>query len=334
MEEKERTENGTPIDCTYSLPNLAKINQFIIADPEDGKLYRIRSQILLDSGQLEYALSDAKRALSLNPQDLYNFVVVGKAHRALGQIDSALSACITAEKLGFSDPDNFLLLGDLYLVVRQYDKSLEYLNKALKMAPFEPKIYYLKGVLFWEKNDTTKALSSWQTAIEQDATYGDGYARLASFYISKKEYSVAEQYLRSGLRLKPNDAFLNYDMGVYLTYKGFPDSAVNAYQSALRINPKLYLAQENLGYLLFNKGSYSEATVLFETALKQDLKNSTLIFFLARSYQFTGNLIKAEAEFLKVINLDNDFTKEASKALELVRKRLVLAKKDSLAGAF
>lgn len=330
MTDKEKTDNGSPVDCTYSLPNLAKINQYILENPEDGKLFRIRSQILLDSGQYKEALSDAKRALSLNPEDLFNYVVVAKAHRALGHIDSALSACYTAEKSGFNDPDNNLLQGDLYLIIRQYDKSLEYLNKALKMAPFEPKIYYLKGVLFWEKNDTTKAISSWQTAIEQDANYGDGYARLATYYMAKRNFSTAEQYLRSGLRLRPEDAFLNYNMGVFLNYKGYPDSAIQSYEVAIRLDKKLYLAKENLGYLKYNKGNYVEAIPLFESALPDDPKNSTLIFHLGRCYQFTGELKKADAELTKVISLDKDFTKEAGKALETVKKKLVQQRKDSL----
>ena len=329
MEEKEKTENGTPIDCTYSLPDLAKINQFILASPNDGKLFRIRSQILLDSGQYKEALSDAKRALSLNPDDLYNYIVVGKAHRALGHIDSALSACNTAEKSGFNDPDNYLLQGDLYLIIRQYAKSLEYLNKALKLAPFEPKIYYLKGVLFWEKNDTVKALSSWQTAIEQDPSYGDGYARLSSYYMSKKDYSTAEQYLKSGLRLKPNDAFLNYDNGIYLQMKGYPDSAIIFYEKAILLDKKLYLAKENLGYLKFNKRLYQDAIPLFEDAVIYDPRNSNLAYHLGLSYQYSGNLKKAELEISRVINLDKEYVKDAAKALELIKKQITKKLKDS-----
>jgi len=329
MEEKEKTDNGTPIDCTYTLPNLAKINEFILADPNDGKLFRIRSQILLDSGRLQEALSDAKRALSLNPEDLYNFVVVAKAHRALGQIDSALSACLTARNAGFNDPDNLMLLGDLYLIIKQYAKSLEYLNQALKLAPFEPKIYYLKGVLFWEKNDTLKALSNWQTAIEQDPGYGDGYAKLSSYYIGIKDFTTAEQYLRSGLRLKPNDAFLHYDMGVYLNYKGYPDSAITYYERAIALDQKLFLAQENLGYLRFNKRAFSEAIPLFETSLLVDAKNSTLVYRLGQSYIYVGEYAKAEIELQKVVQLDKEFVPDALKELVRVRKQLAIQKLDS-----
>lgn len=330
MEEKTKVTDGIPIDCTYSLPNLAQINKFILANPTDAKLFRIRSQILLDSGRYKEALSDAKRALSMSPDDAYNFVVVAKAHRALGQIDSAMSACFTAEKAGFNDADNYLLMGDLFLIVKQYPQSLDNLNKALKLAPFEPRIYYLKGVVFWETNDTTKAISNWQTAVEQDPTYADGYIRLANYYMSIKQYNTAEQYLRSGLRLKPNDPFLNMNMGIYLTYKGFADSATQAYKTALTFNTDLSLAKANLGLLLCDKGQYEEAKPLLEQALPSDPKNTILILRLAQCYQNSGELEKAKVEFNKIIQLDRDYVKEAAKGLEKIQKRISSQKQDSI----
>lgn len=320
MEEKKKVENGTPIDCTYSLPNLAQVNQFILQDPENAQLFQIRSQILTDSGRYSEALSDAKRALSINPKDLYNFVVVAKAHRGLGQIDSALSACYTAEREGFNDPDNYLLMGDLYLIIRQYPRSMEYLNKALKLAPFEPKIYFLKGLAYWETKDTTRAISNWQTAIEQDPNYADAYIRLANYFVEMRQFDVAEQYLRSGIRLRPTDAFLQMNMGLFLSKRGYLDSAIQSYQNALSLKSDLRLAQANLGLLWCDKRQYSEALPLLEAALPSDPKNTTLIFRLGQCYQQTGAYEKAQSEFEKVIALDKDWRKEAFLALEKVKK--------------
>lgn len=314
--EKENPAEGTPIDCTLSIPDLAQVNKFILQDPNNANLFRIRSQILLDSGRYKEALSDAKRALSINPEDQYNFVVVGKAHRALGHVDSALSACATAEQNGFADPDNFMLMGDLYLVVRQYAKSLDYLNKALKMAPFEPRIYFLKGMVFWETKDTVKAISNWQTSIEQDPEYADGYCRLATYYMAKKQYSVAEQFLRSGLRLRPNDAFLNFDMGVFLTYRNFPDSSIGFYEKALALDPKLIPARINLGVLRYRKGSFSEALTLLEPCVKDDPKNSLLAYYLGLSYRKNEMEEKAVSELERAVALGGEYGKEAAKALK------------------
>jgi tetratricopeptide (TPR) repeat protein len=314
--EKENPAEGTPIDCTLSIPDLAQVNKFILQDPNNSNLFRIRSQILLDSGRYKEALSDAKRALSINPEDQYNFVVVGKAHRALGHVDSALSACATAEQNGFADPDNFMLMGDLYLVVRQYAKSLDYLNKALKMAPFEPRIYFLKGMVFWETKDTVKAISNWQTSIEQDPEYADGYCRLATYYMAKKQYSVAEQFLRSGLRLRPNDAFLNFDMGVFLTYRNFPDSSIGFYEKALALDPKLSPARINLGVLRYRNGSFSEALQLLEPCVKDDPKNSLLAYYLGLSYRKNEMEEKAVSELERAVALGGEYGKEAAKALK------------------
>lgn len=313
--EKQDARNGIPVDCTLSIPSLTEINRFILRDPSNANLYRIRSQILLDSNRFQEALSDAKRALSLNPEDQYNFVVAGKAHRALGHIDSALSACATAEQNGFADPDNYMLLGDLYLIVRQYKKSLDYLNKALKMAPFEPRIYFLKGMVFWETKDTAKALSSWQTSIEQDPEYADGYCRLATHYMELRKYDVAEQYLRSGLRLRPNDAFLNYDMGVFLTYKKYPDSAAVFYEKALSLDKSLTPARINLGIIRYQKGAYAEALRLLSQTVKDDPKNPMLAYYLGMSYRRNDDEEKALQELNRAVALGGEFGKEAEKVL-------------------
>lgn len=329
MEEKTATNDGLPVDCTFSLPNLQKINQYILSSPGDARLYRIRSQILLDSGRYTEALSDAKKALSLKPDDLFNFVVVGKAHRALGHIDSALSACATAEKSGFEDPDNYLLMGDLYFVVRQYKKSLEYLNKALQKAPYEPRIYYLKGLLFWEQKDTAKAISNWQTSIEQDAEYADGYTQLAIYYMATKQYAVAEQYLRSGLRLRPEDAFLNYDMGVFLNQKNFPDSATPFYEKAIRLDPKLGAARLNLGLIRFQKGAYEEVVTLLEPVVAEDPRNAPAAYHLGMAYRYTNQLDKAETELRRTIDLNRDYLKDAGLALEKLRNLKAKIQADS-----
>jgi tetratricopeptide (TPR) repeat protein len=314
--EKQDVREGTPVDCTLSIPDLSQVNRYILQEPQNPNLYRIRSQILLDSGRYREALSDAKRALSLNPEDQYNFVVVGKAHRALGHIDSALSACATAEQNGFADPDNFLLMGDLYLIIRQYKKSLDYLNKALKMAPFEPKIYFLKGLVFWETKDTVKALSNWQTSIEQDPEYADGYCRLATYYMEKKQYQVAEQFLRSGLRLRPEDAFLNYDMGVFLTQRNFSDSAINFYEKALSLESGLVPAKINLGVLLYRKGEYEKALRLLEPCVQEDPKNALLAYYLGLSYRRNNMEDKALTELSRAAMLGGEYGKEAQKVLK------------------
>jgi tetratricopeptide (TPR) repeat protein len=311
--EKQQKKDGIPVDCTLSIPSLPEVTRQILQDPSNAVLYRVRSQILIDSGRHAEALSDAKRALSLNPEDQYNFVVVAKAHRAMGHVDSALSACATAEQNGFKDPDNYLLMGDLYLIIRQYGKSLDYLNKALKMAPFEPRIYFLKGMVFWETKDTTKALSNWQTSIEQDPEYADGYCRLATYYMERKKYDVAEQYLRSGLRLRPGDAFLQYDMGVFLTYRGFPDSASRFYEQALKLNPSLIPAKINLGVLRYENGRYEEALNLLEPCRNEDPKNPLLAYYLGLSYDRNDQKDKAEAEFRRAVLLGGEYGKKAEK---------------------
>jgi tetratricopeptide (TPR) repeat protein len=330
LEEKEKgVADGLPVDCTYAMPSLPEVNRMLLQEPSNAQLYRIRSQILLDSSRYPEALSDAKRALSLNPEDAFNFVVVAKAHRALGHLDSALSACHTAEQSGFNDADNNLLLGDLYYIIRKYGKSLEYLNKALKQAPFEPRIYFLKGLVFWEQGDSAKAVSNWQTSIEQDAAYADGYIRLARYYVESGDTKTAEEYLRSGLRLRPGDAFLNANMGLFLS-RSFPDSAITFFRTALVSDAGQKEALSGLGALLYTKGNWKEALPVLEQAARSDPKNPSVRYYLGLALRNDGQPDRAMSELKVTLELNKTFLKEAAAALEKVRKQRDKQLKDSL----
>jgi Tfp pilus assembly protein PilF len=171
-------------------------------------------------------------------------------------------------------------------------------------------------MVFWETKDTAKALSNWQTSIEQDPEYADGYCRLATYYMANKQYSVAEQFLRSGLRLRPNDAFLNFDMGVFLTYRNFPDSSIGFYEKALALDPKLSPARINLGVLRYRNGSYSEALNLLEPCVKDDPKNALLAYYLGLSYRKNEMEEKAVSELERAVALGGEYGKEAAKALK------------------
>ncbi len=118
-------------------------------------------------------------------------------------------------------------------------------------------------------------------------------------------------------------------MGIYLTYKGFADSATQSYKTALSFAPDLSLAKANLALLLCDKGNYDEAKPLLEQAIPSDPKNTTLILRLAQCYQNSGELEKAKMEYNKIIQLDRDFVKEAAKGLEKIQKRIGSQKQDS-----
>jgi len=82
--------------------------------------------------------------------------------------------------------DGLLKLGELYFFVKQYENAFAKINQALKINENLAKAYYLKGNIYKEIGDTAKAISSLETAIEQDNKNYGAFLDLGLIYAAKK----------------------------------------------------------------------------------------------------------------------------------------------------
>ena len=62
----------------------------------------------------------------------------------------------------------FTLERELHYLYRKHEESLKDLNNVLRVDPYEAKAYYFKGLNFKELGDFEKAVSQFQTTVEQD----------------------------------------------------------------------------------------------------------------------------------------------------------------------
>ncbi|MFK5173600.1 tetratricopeptide repeat protein, partial [Propionibacterium freudenreichii] len=72
----------------------------------------------------------------------------------------------------------YLKLSEIALLLKDYANSIKYANDALKIDVFNPTAYFLKGMTYKYGKDTNNAISSFQTAIEQDNQYYKAFVEL------------------------------------------------------------------------------------------------------------------------------------------------------------
>ena len=72
----------------------------------------------------------------------------------------------------------------------------------------------MKGMNYKEIKDTAKAISSMQTAVEQDQTYYSAYIQLGILCAAQKN-PLAVQYYKNAMRIQPNSTEAWYDLGKY-----------------------------------------------------------------------------------------------------------------------
>ena len=117
----------------------------------------------------------------------------------------------------------------------QYQKGIDYVNKALKINDRSAKAYYLKGSIYRESGDTGRAISSLETAIEQDIKYENAFIDIAVMYSARKN-PIALEYYNNAIKINPYNENTIYARAKLLQDLGKTDEAIIEYKSILSKN--------------------------------------------------------------------------------------------------
>jgi tetratricopeptide (TPR) repeat protein len=274
-------------------PELKEVNAELLKSPNSAELYNKRAKIYLSLRQLDEAVHDANRAIRLDSiKDTYYLTLVD-VYFARNNTRLAKELLEITEKKFPNNVETLMKLAELYFLVRQYQKGIDYVNKALKIDENLARAYYIKGSIYRESGDTAKAISSLETAIEQDNRYEDAFYDLGIIYAARKNplafdyYANALKINPSGLNARYAHAKLQQDLGKY-------DEALKEYddtQTATKICDNcLY----NMGaiYLEIKKDN-KKAIEYFTKAIT--LNPNYAEAYYARGYAYTTLKDKASA---------------------------------------
>ena len=278
---------------------IARLNQAINSNPNNAALYGQRSRLYDDLKKFDLALQDAEKALSLEPNKGEFHFLKAKAQRGLNRLEASLRSAQDAEARDYNQAELYILMGEIHIIIKQYQKAIDFFNKALKVSSFNEYAYFYKGIVYAETKDTTRAISNFQTAIEQAPEFVEPYSELAKINTAQKNFKEAHQYLVSGMRFAPENAFLHYNEGANLIAQHLPDSAFVSFKQAANLDTSMYLATYNLGVIEYNRNKYPEAANYFRKGLPHAAKLPNLYLLLADSYEKSGN----RQEALKYYNL-------------------------------
>ncbi len=167
-------------------PELAAVNKKILDNPDDPSLYNERAKIYLQFKQFEDAISDAKRSIRIDTTNAAFYLTEADIFFAANETRNAKDVLENVVKKFPENTDGLLKLGELYYFVKQYENAFAKINQALKVNENLAKGYYLKGSIYKEVGDTGKAISSLETAIEQDNKNYGAFLALGLIYGAKK----------------------------------------------------------------------------------------------------------------------------------------------------
>lgn len=136
------------------------------------------------------------------------------------------------------------------------------------------------------------------------------YAELGIWFYQNHQMECASQAYRSGLKLTPNSARLNYLLGGSLYADGHLQAAIAPLRKAVRLNPQGLQPHLLLGAALTQLGRNQEAAPEWSAALKIDPQSKAALDGLAKSLLAVG-------DYASVIRILRSAARDESQTLDL-----------------
>jgi len=89
--------------------------------------------------------------------------------------------------------------------------------------------------------------------------WADGWVNLGSVHGKRGEIDDALRCFDRAIEIAPGHAMAHFDRGVALEMQGRPDLALGAYTEAVRLQPQMVQAHNNLALLYFAAGDHARA---------------------------------------------------------------------------
>ena len=191
-----------------------EINEAIRADVNNASLYLDRSDLYLSINDYDAARADIDRAFLIDSNRIETRLGFAAYLIKQGKMADALNQLKVGIVLDPNNSNVYVLLSELYLIARNNEESLKYADLAVKYDMFNAKAYYFKGFNFIEMGDTVRAISSYQTAIEQDPDYFEAYLELGLIHASMKDV-LAIDYYNNALKIQPENRDVLYSKGMF-----------------------------------------------------------------------------------------------------------------------
>ncbi len=314
-----KTISGAPDTIT---PRIEQLNRLIGANPRSADLLWKRGKLEEFQKNYSAALSDYNNAVRLDSSKASYYYDLSDVDFAIGQTRAAKDALIKSVALDPKNTDAMLKLSELFFYVKKYHDAFDYVNRAIKVNPYIAKAYFLKGMIYVETADTARAISSMQTAVEQDTKYYDAYIQLG-LLLARKHNPLAVDYFNSAITIKPDDKEAYYDKSMFYQTVGDYKNAINSYLDLLQLDSAYKYALYNLGFIYYNldKPDYNKAMYYFNKTIVSDSSYSYAYYSRGNCYLQFNEPKKALADFDHAVRLNPGFT-PASDAFRALKAKL------------
>lgn len=309
----ESSENNIVSDSTI-VDSLTWFQKKVEADPSNLPLLFERAKFYVRKNLVDDAQADLESYMKLDSSDLvvhklYADIMLAKLN--LEKTKYHYEYIIERDSL---NSEAYVGMGKMYAILDNNAAALVYLNKSLSIDPYQTEPYFMKGMIYrsdfmryGREESWDLALTSFQTAIEQDPNNYSAFVQLGVMYDQVGD-STAIDYYNSALEIYPESMEAWYNKGMFYQNRGQIDEAFECYRTIHEIDSTWSEPYYNEGYIhLLITEEFDSAIYYFERALEFDPQYYQAYNNIGLAYEKKGDIANAKFNYGKSVDLNPDY---------------------------
>ncbi len=290
------------------------INESIDKYKDSVELLVERGRGYMKTFEFKLAMSDAAKAFRLDStkrvvKRFYADVLNNRPDRSIEDTYIAQRHYIELLKTDGKNPELLVDLASTYSIQQDFDKAFEYINNALKINPRFRQAYQLKGSIYRALGQSDLMKSSYETAVQQDPNFYEGYLMLGAIY-QEENSPLCIEYFITASKLKPEELEAKYSVAFAKQHHGREDDAAQLYREMSKDTSGYYSSQAlfQLGHMKqFLYGDVDSAMYFYVEAIKIEPKLYQAYHNLGICYDREGDKTNALRSFSKALKFNPEF---------------------------
>lgn len=315
-----QNKGAEPLNSNLSLDSL------LLKYPDSVNILVKHGELALTNFKYDIAIADAAKAFRLDSSRLDTRMLYADAICNNPAIQNAdiTKAQFHYQKLIKKEPKNIRALVGMamtYTLRQDFDNSFKYINRALKINPRYRNAYVLKGSNYRMLGNTKLAISSYETAVQQDPNFYGGYLMLGALYQYEKD-PICIQYYTTATQLQPNNPDCLYALAYAKEIFGQENDAKMIYRKMIRIDSTYYEAYFQLGYIKqFTDLDLDSALYFYNAALDIEPRHIESNHNIGLIYEDKKDISKALLSYAKVLKYNPEFKLTLERVAVLKKRR-------------
>lgn len=292
---------------TPDLSTREAIEEVLSNDPLNDAALFARAKWHIKKSQSDSALIDVLHAIEQDSTKAEYYIFLGDVYLTQNQTRYTRQALEKAISIDSESKEAHMKLAELFLYVEMRQEAINEINEVLKRDKTNPRAYYLKGIIYKESGDTSLAISSFLTTVEQDPDYLLAYEQLGLVFAANRNPRAIDFY-NTALKLDPSNSLTRYNLGMYYQNNDETEKAIEVYNTLIEKDPAFANAHYNLGYLAIEKeNDYDKAMEHFKSAEIANPQFAAAIYMQGVCFENKKMLNEARGKFELALKADNRF---------------------------